>query len=215
MSQLERGDGSFSAEQLLLLSQLFNVAPTDFTTAGSLDRHAGLQNALARFGAKHLRESELSPSKEISLPRAFRDALASGEARLITALAAVLVQTIDELNLVELRATLADAGLNRRFAWLVENVLIAIDHELSRSLSREWRRRYLRASAVLEIERDALNANLSSPAPVDLLDPQIRSAKTRREVEAASSEPSRRWGIVTRLQPEDFTSALEATRVSH
>lgn len=48
-------------------------------------------------------------------------------------------------------------------------------------------------------------------APPDLLDTTIASRETRREVEA-STALSKRWGLITDLQPTDF---LEALRAAH
>src|SRR5574339_1271325 len=58
LSEVARGRGSFTAEQLLLLLRLFNVPAAELEPTAPLDRHARLQNALARLGASHLREDE-------------------------------------------------------------------------------------------------------------------------------------------------------------
>src|SRR6476469_4792741 len=55
LSEVERGDGSFTAEQFLLILKLFNVTTSRF--ADATDRPQQLQNALARRGASHLQES--------------------------------------------------------------------------------------------------------------------------------------------------------------
>lgn len=58
LSDLERGNGSFSAEQLLRILRLFNAPITQFEPAPSqTTTTAKLQNALARLGARHLREN--------------------------------------------------------------------------------------------------------------------------------------------------------------
>jgi hypothetical protein len=57
----------------------------------------------------------------------------------------------------------------------------------------------------------AAEPSLTTGAPQqDLLDATIGSPKTRREVAEASSAISKRWGIITSLQPEDFVDALRA-----
>jgi hypothetical protein len=159
-----------------------------------------------------LRESENALPNERSLLEVVGDTLAFGESRLITALAPVLVKNIDELNLPLLRLRLTEAGLERRLGWLIENVLIAVRSELGKTLDRESNKRYRRAAMVLEIEIEATGTNVRPGTP-DLLDPQIRSAKTRNEILAVASLPSRRWAIATRLQPADFEHALELARV--
>src|SRR5271154_2106763 len=55
LSEVESGDGSFTAEQFLLLLKLFNVGTSRFApNAGASsghDREAQIQNALVRLGA--------------------------------------------------------------------------------------------------------------------------------------------------------------------
>jgi transcriptional regulator with XRE-family HTH domain len=214
LSEIERGAGSFTAEQLLLLSPLFNVVPSDFASSKPADEHAELQNALARYGARHLRENDavLSSSK-LDVPRAIREALVSGVPRLVTALAPVLVMQIDRIRLTTIHAALAQAGLHHRLGWLLENVLASIRSELATQPPRVWSRRYRRAALVIETALEGAGFGPQGEPTADLLDADIRSAKTRRQVEAAASTISRRWGIVTVLSPEDFASALGAARV--
>src|SRR4051812_19664007 len=91
LSEIERGAGSFTAEQFLEILRLFNVTPDDFVTV----EHAGdqaLQNALARLGARQLRESpDVLPSERLrEVDRVLREVLSSAESpRLVTALAPV------------------------------------------------------------------------------------------------------------------------------
>src|SRR5580658_8833730 len=58
LSEIEGGDGSFTAEQFLLLLKLFNVGASRFAPGAGAspghDREAQIQNALARLGALHL-----------------------------------------------------------------------------------------------------------------------------------------------------------------
>jgi hypothetical protein len=48
----------------------------------------------------------------------------------------------------------------------------------------------------------------------DVLDAGIRSKRTFDEVAASSSPISRRWGIITVLQTDDFVEALRGARAS-
>src|SRR5580658_327261 len=61
LSEIEGGDGSFTAEQFLLLLRLFNVGTNRFAPSGGSsaghDHEAQIQNALARLGALHLKEN--------------------------------------------------------------------------------------------------------------------------------------------------------------
>src|SRR5262249_18893316 len=56
LSEIERGQGSFTAEQFLTILKLFNVSVTRFASARKPSTE--LQNALARLGADHLQESQ-------------------------------------------------------------------------------------------------------------------------------------------------------------
>ena len=126
----------------------------------------------------------------------------------------MLVMQVDRVRLTTVHAALAQVGLQRRLGWLIENVLAGIRTELATQPPREWSRRYRRAALVLETELEGASFRLHDQPTPDLLDPDIRSARTRRQVEAAASEVSRRWGIITVLTPEDFASALGAARVA-
>ncbi|MFO0760133.1 MAG: helix-turn-helix transcriptional regulator, partial [Byssovorax sp.] len=209
LSEIERGDGSFTAEQLLLLLRLFNVPASHFLPP-SRDEGAALQNALIRLGATHLQRAEdTAPDDRFDdVPTVVREVLLTPAPRHVTALAAVLVCHLDRVNLRKLRADFAEAGLDRRLGWLLDNIRAAVREALSAPRSRAVARRYRRAEVLL----DAHAEQHPPPADVapDLLDPTITSARTKREVEAASSAISRRWGIITDLQPADFTDALRA-----
>ena len=217
LSEIERGAGSFTAEQFLEILKLFNVAVSDFARP-STGEGSELQNALARLGALHLVEStELLPSERLTgVGDVVREAIVASEfPRLITALGPVLVRNIDRVNLKSLYLQLASAGLERRLAWLVENTLEALRQELPALTGAPWRRLYRRAEVVLEsfLAFIASESRDRASAP-DVLDAGIRSKQTLEEVTASSSPISRRWGIVTTLQPGDFVVALRGARVA-
>jgi hypothetical protein len=142
-----------------------------------------------------------------------REAIVAAEfPRLITGLAPVLVRNIDGINLKKLHLELAAAGLERRLAWLVENTLEAVRRETPAASTR-WRRLYGRARVVLEAFLSFLTAEPEAgPRAPDILDSGIRSKQTLDEVAEESSAISRRWGIVTSLQPENFADALKEAR---
>lgn len=52
-SEIERGQGSFTAEQFLEILKIFNVSVSLFAS-GKTDLGGEFQNALARFGASHV-----------------------------------------------------------------------------------------------------------------------------------------------------------------
>src|SRR5690606_20715571 len=100
LSEIERGAGSFTAEQLLLLLKLFNVTASDFVSERG-DQDLRIQNALARLGASHLQESvEVLPSEHLrDVHAVVREALVDGTPRIVTALAPVLVRNASRLHL--------------------------------------------------------------------------------------------------------------------
>lgn len=219
LSELENGAGSFTAEQLVLLLQLFNVTLADVAPRRHRSRTDTLQNALARLGAVHLQErSDVLPSEQLSeVADVVRETLIGADSsRLLTALAPVLVQNIDRLNLQKLHAQLVETGLQRRWGWLLENTLLAL-HKESSELSRPWALRYRRAALLIEnwlaafrVQSEAQRT--ADTLPPDVLDSDIRSRSTLDEVMATASDISQRWRIATSVQPSDFASALRAAR---
>jgi transcriptional regulator with XRE-family HTH domain len=218
LSEIERGDGSFTAEQLLLLAQLFNVPLTHFAPRRqtSAAAHAVLQNALVRLGAPQLQESDdVLPSERLEeATRAVKEALVVGAPRLLVALAPVLVQQIDRVSLSRLWVELRELGLERRLPWLAENVLKAIRSQRAADVPNDVATRYRRAETTLQHWLEDARARMSAAQSIgeDLLDTTIRSAKTLKLARSDRSEISHQWGIVTELQPSHFAEALEAAR---
>jgi hypothetical protein len=127
----------------------------------------------------------------------------------------VLVRHADQIQLNKLYVQLCEAGLERRLAWLVENTVEAIHGELPDIADRRWARIYRRAEVVLGTFFDFVSAEpRSARAASDVLDVGIRSKQTLVDVTKRSSTASRRWGIVTSIQPEDFAKALRGARVA-
>jgi len=218
LSEIERGDGSFTAEQFLTILRLFNVGVNEFTSA-TPNQASELQNALARLGALHLQESSaILPSERLTnAGAAVRETLVSAESpRLITALAPVLVLNIDHVNLKRLYADLLAAGIEQRLAWVVDNTVEAIKRDAPTVSSAPLRRRYRRAQVLLESFLGFLSAApRGEPSAVDVLDRAIRSKQTLADVIAASSPLSRRWGIATTVQVDDFIEALRGARADY
>jgi transcriptional regulator with XRE-family HTH domain len=219
-SEIERGQGSFTAEQFLELLRVFNVPASHFVSEKP-EQASEIQNALARLGASHLYERpDLLPSDLLKeAGDVIREVLLGAESpRHITALSPVLVHNIDNINLNKLRAQFLDYGLERRWGWLVENTLEAIRQELAEVLPRRYQAPLRRAELILAAHLNhALAHQPQEEAQVtpDILDAQIRSEKTLKEVQKNASSISLRWTIVTRLQTEDFLEALKASRVAH
>jgi transcriptional regulator with XRE-family HTH domain len=220
LSEIEHGGGSFTAEQFLELLRLFNVTPSDFVE-DRRDRDLELQNALARLGATHLHESAIVASAVLEgVHDVVREALLTGSPRLITALAPVLANHADILNLPKLYSELHELGLERRLAWVVDNTLVALDTLANQSGSdaKRWSKLKRRAGVRLQ-----LFVGLVGPrgevlpgwkSPPDVLDPTIRSLRTLEDVKRSASKPSERWGIATSLQPDDFVEALRAAHAT-
>jgi transcriptional regulator with XRE-family HTH domain len=218
-SEIERGQGSFTAEQFLEVLKLFNVQVSHFAVAHE-GSGAALQNALARLGAAHLDEiPDVLPSERLEeAADVVREALLGVEsASHITSLAPVLVRTIDRINLNRLQAQFLEFGLERRWAWLLENTLVAIRQELSGGLPRPEARSHRRAELILSAYLGKAPSNRfrsNAGEALDLLDTRILSEQALEEVQNAASPISRRWGIATALQPADFIAALKASRAA-
>jgi transcriptional regulator with XRE-family HTH domain len=214
VSNVERGTRSLTAEQFLEVLRLFNVPATAFAPPEADHEASELQNALARHGATHLRESDqIVPSERYqNVTAVVRDVLADGDPRLVTALAPVLVKNVDRLNLHKLELELADAGLERRLWWIAQSVLDAVNETLAAPPGGRWARLLRRAQVVLEAYVDHVSQTRDpKDFPVrDLLDRTLRSKRSVRAVAAASSKSARRWRIVTSIQPTDFRQALNA-----
>lgn len=213
LSEIERGEGSFTAEQLFIVLKTFNLQLDYFMPARS-GQAPQIQNALARLGAKHLKEDSAAvPTERLKeAGDAVVEALvAASSPRQITAIAPVIVNQINNLNLNMLRLKLAEAGFERRLGWVLENTLEAVRGELA-SLRGEWRPKYRRAELVL---RNLLVhwhiAEGGKPAE-DILDRDIFSPETLDQVKGALPPPAKKWGIITRITVADFVEALRGAR---
>jgi len=215
LSQIEHGQGSLTAEQFLSLLRLFNVGVDDFIPVRtSEDRNVELQNALARLGARHLRESEdvFLPAELDDAEEVVRQTLIAGAPRLIAALAPVLVDRFDHVGLSNLDSRLSETGHERRLGWAVENIARALGDVGRLDISQRRQRKLRRAQFVLErylefaVERETTRPRHAE----DLLDTEVRSDHGLEAVRRRSSPISRRWGMITSVQPSDFADALRA-----
>jgi len=212
LSELERGQGSFSAEQLLAVLATFNV-PVDYFSTAKKSEVDQLQNTLARLGASHLMETEALPSEQVKdALDAIRETLVSADnARHIAALAPVIVNNIQSLNLSKLQAQLAELGHERRLAWVIDNIWEAIKHELHGDVPDNTKLAYERVRVRLRPIR-LQQWSISKNTPEDILDPEIASEKSIEEIRKESSSISKQWRILTGIQVADFVRALEAAR---
>lgn len=217
LSEIESGQGSFSAEQFLQILRFFNVQVSHFDEGGR-DPSASLQKALARLGATHLVEDPgLLPSEHLDQADAvIREILVEGgPARSMTALAPVLVSQIYRVNLNKLFAQMKDYGLECRFGWLVENVLLAVQGACEQELPRPFATQLRKAEAVLQNFHGWLLAHIELDRQMtpDTLGMPILSARTRIELTSEASAPSTRWNILTSIQVGDFTKAILESHV--
>jgi len=215
LSQLERGNATLSADQLLTLLKHFNV-PLDYFFPQKADAVSQLQNALARQGAAHLAESQtILPSDRLkSAASVIRETLISADSsRQIAAVAPVLVEHAGQINLTRLRNELAGLGLENRFGWAIESTRKAIDLESARALPREWRIKYRRAALIIDTSAAPfIKLRPAKNVPFEILDPGIASPETLKEVIAKLSPIARKWRIATSIEIGDFERALRGAR---
>jgi len=217
LSQIESGSASLTAEQFILVLRTFKTSVSDFVAPA--DSSSELQVTLARLGAAQLQEDTTSlPSERLERATdAIRETLIdANEPRLITALAPVIVQNLEHIHWQRLAFDLFSAGAGRRFHWLIDNVLDAARAQASDpSIPLSDRRRYRRAERILEdVQQFApRHENPQQTGVPDVLERDIRTKRSRDEVFARSSEISRRYNIISSLQPADFVEALRGARV--
>ena len=212
LSEIERGDGSLTAEQFLLLLRLFNETPASFVDE-TADRTLALQNALVRLGAVHLHENDSLPAARVDSPTELvREALIDGSPRLVTALAPVLLKHADDINIRRLHSQLDEAGFRSRLPWLIDNSLTALDTIRSGGRDGAHWSAVHRGVAPLRmyLEFAADRRNPSSSEVPDVIDAAIRSRRTADAVRRSGSDISRRWHVVSALQPTDFEDAIRS-----
>lgn len=226
-SVIERGGGSLSAEQLLEVLRFFNVPASEFYAASD-DIGGEIQNALARLGAQHLYENKnLLPSERLQqVEGLILEVLVTADTpRQLTALAPVLLRNIDSLNLTGQWARCAQLGIERRLGWTLENTLEAVRRLLVVVGPGREGSSFRRLAAVLtlflsrgEVRRAVPGAGPDTgvDAVNDVVGVKVLNPKTIRDLWKSASEISRRWLVISSLQPDDFVQALEdAHAVSH
>ena len=209
LSFVERGTASLTAEQFLEFLKIFNVPVTDFLEVPPDDRLQEIQNVLVRHGARHLRVSDriLASTDLAHVHAVIVEALVSGSPRLLTALAPVLLQNANVLNLVKLAADAHAVGVRRRLYWVIENTIEAIERLTASPTSRLSRGHRVASRRLQTAMRFAEGYEQVEPS-FDLLDPSIASKRSADDVRHESSDISKRWRIISSLQPDDFAAAL-------
>lgn len=222
LSEIERGQGSFTAEQLLFILKTFNVHLSHFSAETSGDG-AAIQNALSRLGAKHLRENpDVLPSEKLDEATAvIREVLlSSSDPRQIAALAPVIVEQPNALGLNRLRLEAFAEGRINRVGWLYENVFDAIQKELRaerQKLPPGWQGKYKRAEVLLGIFLK-FPWIADRPFPQSLDDPLeadvVKSPEAFDEARASRDDVAKKWKVITRIKTQNFIDALRAARRS-
>ncbi len=220
LSYVEKGEGSLTAEQLLEILKIFNEVPQAFDLA-ERNPEAEFQRALVQQGADHLfQDPRVLPSKlNQDIEATIREVLLDGRnPRQLTAIAPVLARNYDAIDLKRLWARFVDYRLQNRFGWALENVAEAIDLLVPRLTSHDARplrragialRNFLAIRAPEDSEgsiqeRDEILSRL------DVLGEKTLSWKTISDLWASADPASRRWGVISNLQPRDFYDALMA-----
>ncbi len=216
LSELERAGGSFSAEQLLRVFQLFQVGAEDFVPheAGTDPVAGSIQAALVRLGAKHLvaddrfviRQEHNRPGDLIA-----HILLAHPTPRFLTALGPVLVEQVDIISFPGVQHAVVQAGAPHRWGWLLDHVLEAISSADGDPAPTPWRRASQRLRTVAEAYLVSLPGP-SSNEPYDLIDPDLRSLESVQAAEANASERDARWRVLGRLTVEEFAQPLQVAR---
>lgn len=221
LSEIERGHGSFTAEQFLLVLKTFNVSLRHFSSEPTVSEEYLLQNAIARLGASPLQENrDLLPTEKLDNATAvIREVLtSSAHPRQITALAPVIVNQPNSLGLNNLRLAFLGEGRINRLGWLFESILSAVKNELragAQTLPREWKDRYHRTVVLLEniLHYPGFAVRPLKNKSEDPLEPEVlQSQEAFEEVKTSRDRIAKKWGIVTRIKTEDFVQALKGTR---
>jgi transcriptional regulator with XRE-family HTH domain len=219
LSEIENGQGSFTAEQLITILQLFNV-PIDYFDTSTNSAQAALLNALVRFGAKHLGETEgpVPPQAFYDAGNVVREVLYSAASpRQIAALAPVFVDN-NGTSIINRLLQSPEAVVFNRVFWLLENILEAIKIELNqkdRPLAPGLVTKYKRAETLIDFVLTSPNMTHYPVQTVDILDQDLISSQSVEEAIENSSSISKKWKVVSRLQVEDFHQALRDAHEIH
>lgn len=126
--------------------------------------------------------------------------------RFVTALAPVLVASVDAIALPALQHELSAAGVPNRLGWLVENILAAMQrssHDRTAPEEQDFRR------ADLLLSRFLVHVEPSDKSLLDPFDQGVRSDKSLQRLWSEASDISKRWRTASRLTVADFVLSLE------
>lgn len=213
-SQIENGNGSFTAEQLVILMQKFNL-PLDHLIGEKKTAASQLQNALSRLGAGELyEEPNVLPSERLAdVAEVITETIiAADSSRQIAALAPVIVKNISLVNFNMVKGTLEKFGLAGRLGWLLESISHAVERVLENVVSRQSGALYKKTVVKINSLIDPIRFFSSAPGqdlPEDVLDRTLISQKTLEEIKNSRDPLAEKWKIVTRITTDDFIKALK------
>lgn len=219
-SEIESGNGSFTAEQLVMLMQRFNLPLDHFIgKAKNENVNSQLQNALSRLGAEELMEdSSVLPSERLSEVNdvVAETIISASTARHVTALAPVFIMHANNINFREIRNRLQRLEMEGRLWWIVESTIEALKKVSDDMFLPKDRRLFSKALIVLDGKtitmREIWFAKSGEHADDILDEKDIASKKTFEEIIEGRSKLARKWKIVTRITTNDFIDAIRWSR---
>lgn len=212
LSALERGKGSFTAEQFLEVLTIFNVPASEFQ-ATIPEPVAVVQNALVNAGARHLAATETLPSERLrQIETLIRETLLEGDPRQVAALAPVLASNVRKIDFVNLIAKAKEIGLDQRLFWVLAFIAKALQVELQERLSNTIQWQYRAAS-------HTINTVLTRYCHIDQIPTresdhfdQILNHIGHDQIKNRTSTFDNHWSVLNRITLDDFLEALRAAR---
>lgn len=214
LSEIEKGKGSLTAEQLLVLLETFHLTLSDFSYAPVTEHSRYLRSALTRLGAATIISHRFtSPSQLLyDIQELIREILVEVPSRdHICHLAPLIVSHIREINFDSIGMKLYDLGVDGRLWWIVEGTLWAVRERSCWSQSKEVAEMYEEAKELLAMKSKSANYFFSyrRAYPNDVVDRDVVNQQQLEQVRRERDALATRWRIVSRVRLEDFTKALE------
>lgn len=212
LSEIERGNGSLSAEQFLILLREFNLNIQDFISEKESIEQT-LQNTLFRLGSTDLNTIPGLPSERIkTINEAIIETLCdASSSRLIINLIPIIIKNSAQIDEYKLNSKLEGLGYKNRLKWIIEgswNVLrIRLENYLPRNIQKLYRVADVRLGGPVRIS-NALRTIGRFDIPEDVLDADITSQKTLDAVKEKRDELAKKWKIVTRITQQDMLNVL-------
>ncbi len=218
-SAIERENGSISAEQFLVILNRFNLPIDYFVKKEPVSENSVLQNALSRLGASHLMEiPEIFVPEKYNHPNEviFETLDNAPSARLIAALAPVIVKNTQRINFNLIERKLFDVDRQNRLWWVLESTSRSLQNRLKEVvLSRDIKLLYRRAEKTLATHilfkghLEPKKLPQQKTITEDILDTGIRSEKTLNSIKLNLDPIAKKWNIITGIKQSDFDEMLK------